>query len=130
MNWKLPRTATALLAVLTLGAAGPQALAPAEGGLWEVSGSARGQDARSICIASPVELAVWEHRGGRCTRVVISDEGNKTTIHYTCASGGFGRSDMTLLTPRSLRVATQGLSDGAPFIYVLNARRVGNCARR
>jgi hypothetical protein len=115
---------------LTIGAADPRALGPAEGGLWEVSVSARGADARNVCIANPVELAVWEHRGGRCTRVVISDEGDKTTIHYTCAKGGFGRSDMTLLTPRSLRVATQGISDGAPFNYVLHARRVGNCARR
>lgn len=125
-----PKAALALIAALTIGATDPRALSAAEGGLWEVSGSARGADARTVCIASPVELGVWEHRGGRCTRVVISDEGDKTTIHYTCGKGGFGRSDMTLLTPRSLRVATQGISDGAPFNYVLHARRVGNCARR
>lgn len=134
MNWTtlqaLKPALGSLAAVLAIGAAEPRLLAAAEGGLWEVSVSARGQAARNICIANPVELAVWEHRGARCTRDIIADEGDRATIHYTCAKGGFGRSDMTLLTPRSLRIATQGISDGAPFNYVLHARRVGNCARR
>ena len=83
-----------------------------------------------MCLADPVALAQWEHRGGRCTRVIISDQGNKAVIHYTCADGGFGRSEMTLVTPRTLRIATQGISRDGPFNYVLHARRVGNCAAR
>lgn len=116
---------------LCLAAAAPRALAPAAGGLWEVGKSAQGTGARPTCVADPVMLSQWEHRGGRCTRLIISDEGNKTIIHYTCADGGFGRSEMTLVTPRTLRVATQGIkrNDG-PFNYVLHARRVGNCAPR
>ena len=34
-----------------------------------------------------------------------------------------------MLTPRSLRIETQGISDSLPFNYVLQARRVGDCAK-
>jgi hypothetical protein len=34
-----------------------------------------------------------------------------------------------VLTPRSLRIATQGISGGLPFNYVLQARRVDDCAK-
>lgn len=115
---------------LCLAMAAPRALAPAAGGLWEVGQSAKGDGARPICIASPVVLSQWEHRFARCTRVIISDAGSKTVIHYTCADWGFGRSEMTLVTPRTLRIATQGISRDGPFNYVLHARRVGNCRPR
>ena len=51
----------------------------------------------------------------------------RAEIHYTCQSGAFGQSNVELLTPRSLRIETQGISDNAPFHYVLQARRLGNC---
>ena len=60
---------------------------------------------------------------------MISDTAASTTvIEYKCASGGFGQSKMTLMTPRSLRIETQGISAGLPFNYVIQARRVANCA--
>jgi hypothetical protein len=37
---------------------------------------------------------------------------------------------VTLITPRSLRIDTQGISGGYPFHYQIHARRVGNCAAR
>jgi hypothetical protein len=61
--------------------------------------------------------------------MVIADRGTHAVIHYTCADGGFGRSDVTLITPRTLRIVTQGISGGQPFHYQLHARRVGNCPR-
>lgn len=112
---------------LALTAAGPRALQPAAPGVWEVSRSADGRDGFRTCITDVAQLAQWEHRHGRCTRVVISDVGTKAVIHYTCADGGFGRSEMTLLTPRTLRISTQGISASYPFAYTLHARRVGNC---
>ena len=122
-----------LAAVLGLSAAGllaavqPRALAPATGGLWDVSQSATGHDATRLCVPTPDVLAQFEHRNARCTRVVIRDRGTSTEIHYTCADGGFGRSVMTLVTPRSLTIDTQGISGGLPFHYKLYARRMGNC---
>ena len=114
--------ATALIA-----ASSPRALAPASGGLWEVSRSATGHGATRVCVPSAELLAQFEHRQGRCTRVIIKDVGSEALIHYTCANGGFGQSKVTLLTPRSLTIDTQGIADNLPFHYQLYARRVGNC---
>ena len=111
-------------------AAGPRALAPASGGKWQVAHNARGGAAQDLCIADPILFAQWEHRSQRCERTILSDRGNKTVISYTCGDGGFGRSEMTLLTPRTLRIATQGIAAGAPFNHVIHARRVGDCAVR
>lgn len=116
-----------LIAFAAGAASSPRALAPAAGGLWEVSRTADGHGAQRICIASPEVLAQYEHRARRCTRVVVSDTGTTATIHYTCPAGGFGNSKVTLVTPRSLKIDTQGISEGLPFHYQLYARRVGEC---
>jgi hypothetical protein len=105
----------------------PRALAPAMGGLWEVSRSATGHNPTRICVATPDLLAQFEHRQQRCRRKVVSDSGTDALISYNCTSGGFGQSKMTLITPRTLRIDTQGISDNLPFHYQLHARRIGNC---
>jgi len=125
-NFGLPAAAGA--AALLLGAAGlPPVLAKA-GGLWEVSKSASGQGGERQCVAEPAALAQWEHRTGRCTRNVLSSTAEQAVIHYTCSGGDFGHSQVRVLTPRTLRIETQGISGGLPFSYVLHARRVGDCA--
>ncbi|HEX6741206.1 MAG TPA: hypothetical protein VF079_05360 [Sphingomicrobium sp.] len=119
------------VALVTLAAAQrPAALAQAGGGLWEVSGVPGARVAPRLCVADPAMLAQFEHRRQACTRVVISDTPPSTVIHYTCALGGFGRSRLTMITPRSIRIETQGISGDLPFNYVLQARRVGECPQR
>jgi hypothetical protein len=59
--------------------------------------------------------------------VVIRDLPTRTEIHYTCVGGGFGQSKIERMTPRSLRVETQGIAGSAPFNYVFQARRIGEC---
>ena len=116
--------------VLALGAAGrPSSLARVEGGLWEIDRLGPGERPR-ICVADPMTLASYEHRGRTCTRVVISERPEGALVHYTCAGGGFGRSKIDVLTPRSIRIETQGISDDLPFNYVIQARRVGECPRQ
>ena len=105
----------------------PRALAPAAGGLWEVSTSATGHNPTRVCVPSVDVLAQFEHRNGRCTRSVIRDNGTNAEISYTCTDGGFGHSAVTLVTPRSLTIDTQGISGGLPFHYKLYARRMGDC---
>ena len=116
-------------AVLALGGAQrpPRALAQASPGIWELSGLPGAQRPSRQCLADLSVLAQIEHRGRSCTRVVISDAPTRTVIHYTCTDGGFGQSQLTALTPRSLRIETQGISNKAPFNYVVQARRVGSC---
>lgn len=122
---RLGRASAAAALLVLSGADSPSILTTAEPGLWEVVRS--GSKPRQICVAQVASLAQLEHRGGTCTRVVIRESGSRATIHYTCTGNGFGESEMTLLTPRSIRVETQGISRGAPFNYVVQARRTGNC---
>jgi hypothetical protein len=114
--------------LLLLGAATrPGILGQTSGGLWEVSGAPGSSEPKRLCIADPGLLAQFEHRTATCTRVVIREQGTSAEVHYTCPGGGFGQTTMTLLTPRSLRIHTQGISGAAPFNYLLQARRLGTC---
>jgi hypothetical protein len=108
-------------------AAPPAALRSISGGVWEVSRSATGNGAVRECVAEPAALSQWEHRGMACTRVILSDKPGELLIHYTCPAGDFGRAKMTVITPRTLRIETQGIHSGEPFFYNLHARRVGDC---
>ena len=73
-------------------------------------------------------LARFEHRAKLCSVKTLRDAGSTAEINYSCQGAGFGESQVTVLTPRSLRISTQGISDGLPFNYTLQARRVGDCA--
>lgn len=116
---------SALVAALAIGAASASVFANAEPGLWEISKA--GSPAVKLCVPNLAVLAQYEHRNARCSRSIIRDDGAQATVHYSCAGGDFGQSDVTLVTPRSLTIRTQGISAGAPFKYTLIARRAGNC---
>ena len=118
------------LAALMLGAATLPPIIAGSGGLWEVSRSATGANAERKCVPAAAVLAQWEHRNARCTRTVVSSAATESVVHYTCPGAGFGQSKITLITPRSLKIDTQGISDNLPFHYQLYARRVGDCGAR
>ena len=114
--------------VLLAAAVRPTALDKTSPGLWELSGLPNAGTAFRQCVADTAALARVEHRGHSCTQVVIRDAPSSTEIHYTCTNGGFGRSKLTVLTPRSMRIETQGISANYPFNYTIQARRIGNCS--
>jgi hypothetical protein len=113
---------------LLVAAAQPSALAQTSPGLWEIDGLPKARAPIRQCVANTALLARVEHNGQACKQIVISDTETSTVIEYTCTGGGFGRSKLTLLTPRSLRIETQGISANYPFNYVIQARRVGECS--
>jgi hypothetical protein len=118
------------LALASLALAAATTLPPTiagSGGLWELSRSATGTNPERRCVPQAAVLAQWEHRRAQCTRVVISATAAEAVIHYTCTGRGFGQSRLKVITPRTLRIETQGISEGFPFNYVLHARRVGDC---
>ncbi|MFC7536870.1 DUF3617 domain-containing protein [Sphingomonas sp. GCM10030256] len=128
MTGRVAKSSVAASAAIVLIAAGaPLALRGVEGGRWEISRSASGAGASRLCVADVTALAQYEHRGQACTRMVLSDKGDETVIHYTCPAGDFGRTSITVITPRSLRLKTHGIHGRGPFDYTLYARRVGNC---
>ena len=117
------------IALILSAAALPQPLASGPA-VWEVSKSANGAGAERSCIANSAILAQWEHRRSQCTRTVISSSADQAVIEYSCPGGGFGRSHVRLVTPRTLRIETQGIADSYPFSYVLHARKIGQCPGR
>jgi hypothetical protein len=110
-------------------AAEPSTLANIAGGLWEISGAPGTHAPVRQCVGNVIALAEYEHRGRNCSRSVTSDNGTSAKINYKCGTAGFGESEIEVITPRSLRISTQGISDQAPFNYVLQARRVGECTK-
>ena len=118
------------LPAAALSAAPPSALTQIAGGIWEVSGAPGLQQPIRQCFADVLTLAQFEHRGRTCSRTVLSDSGASSVVNYSCGPADFGRSEIDVITPRSLRISTQGISDKMPFNYVIQARRVGECSQR
>lgn len=113
-------------ATMAVGASLPQAMAgPGE---WEIgkTASARGE---RICLPDPAILMQWEHRGKACRRTILNSTFDRAEVSYSCNSAGFGTSRVHVVTPRSIKIDTQGISGGLPFGYVIHARRIGDCGR-
>ena len=115
--------------VLLTAAQQPSALATTSAGDWELNGVQGNKGAVRQCVTDLMMLTQFEHRSQHCTSKVISDRGNSTVVQYSCGPAGFGRTQIDVLTPRSLRISTQGISDGLPFNYVMQARRMGDCTK-
>ena len=107
----------------------PSALVQAQPGVWEISGAPGAKAPVRQCVADIATLARFEHRAKTCTAKILKDDGSSTSIQYSCGGAGFGNSQIDVITPRSLRISTQGISDGLPFNYVLQARRIDDCPK-
>ena len=99
-------------------------------GLWEVSARADGHGAQRVCLQSLSTLLQWEHRDRRCEQRVLGSSPSGVRVDYNCGAADFGHSTLTVITPRTLKVETQGISASYPFQYTVHARRVGNCESR
>lgn len=113
--------------MLLMAATQPAGLAQAQPGLWEISGAPGSSAPVRQCIAEIAALARFEHRAHACSSRVLRAGETFTAIDYSCGGAGFGHSEIAVLTPRSLRISTQGISGGLPFNYVLQAHRVDDC---
>jgi hypothetical protein len=103
-----------------------EALELLERGRWQIQDSAGGPP-RSICLRDPVAFVQLEHGGASCGQEVLASEAGAATIQYTCPGRGFGHTSIRVETPRLARIDTQGLIDGRPFAYRVEARKVGTC---
>jgi hypothetical protein len=120
----------AMSGLFLVGAAPPQprALASIEPGLWEVSRSATGRNPARLCLRDVQELALVGHPGERCTRTILSDRPGELLLDLNCPRNEFARSRISVTTPRSLKIETQGIHGGAPFAMTFFARRTGTCS--
>jgi hypothetical protein len=121
--------AGAMLLALTA-ASRPMVLTRVSGGLWEFSGLHGAPAPQRICVPNTADFSQIEHRSVPCSRTVIRETGSTAEVHYSCSGGRFGQTNLSLITPRSLRIETQGISSDGPFHHVVQARRVGECAAK
>jgi hypothetical protein len=103
-------------------------LAGVKPGLWEVSRTARGDRPARICLRDVGQLASYAHDPARCTRTVLRNQPGTVVMELSCGAD-FGRSTLTVTTPRSLKLETQGIRRGEPYDQTYYARRVGECRR-
>ena len=101
------------------------AFAKIERGRWQLRGA--DGEPRSICLGDPAVLVQLEHQGVRCEHEVLASDASGATVQYSCPARGFGHTSIRLETPRLARIDTQGLVDGRPFSYRVEARKVGTC---
>jgi hypothetical protein len=114
-------------ALILIGAQQPALFSQTAPGLWEIRGISGAKVFARECVADTALLARYEHRSRSCTVKVTSDNRDSAVVDYSCGGAGFGHTKIDLITPRSLRIETQGVSDNLPFNYALQARRVGDC---
>lgn len=117
----------AIAAIALLAAEQAPTLSQAQPGQWELAGAPGSKTPVRQCVSDIQSLARFEHRGKNCSSQVTSQRGSSTVVRYQCGSSDFGQSQIDVITPRSLRISTQGISDGLPFNYVLQAHRIGDC---
>jgi hypothetical protein len=100
-----------------------------ESGSWELRLREPGGDVQRVCLRDGRGLIQLRHQGDACERLIINDGANEVTVQYTCRGQGFGRTHIRLETARLAQIETQGIADGLPFAYNMEARRIGDCAR-
>jgi hypothetical protein len=82
---------------------------------------------RDICVGDPRLLVQLRHGGAACSRFVVADEPKVATVSYTCPGNGSGRTSLRLSEAGLLRIDSQGIADKAPFAFVAEVRRSGEC---
>lgn len=103
-------------------------LAKLEKGRWQIREVDGATEPASLCLGDPAALLRFEHRtANNCASEVVQSAAASATVQYSCEGQGFGHSQLRVETPRSVRIETQGISNGRPFSYRLQAQRVGAC---
>ena len=104
------------------------ALTKLEKGRWQVRDLDGATPPASVCLGDPAVLLRFEHRAEpSCAIELLDSKAASRTVQYRCSTRGFGHSHLRVETPRSVRIDTQGFSNGRPFSYRLEARRIGAC---
>src|SRR6476646_7064583 len=87
----------------------PPTFAQAQPGMWEIDGAPGTKTPIHQCVSDVTSLARFEHRSKNCSAKVLKNAGSTTAIEYSCGAAGFGHSEIQVLTPRSLKISTQGI---------------------
>lgn len=95
-------------------------------GGWELRFREGGM--QRICLADAMRLLQLKHPDIPCDRVVVEDTPSAVTVQYTCRGRGYGRTRVRRESAQLVQVEAQGISDGLPFEFSAEGRRVGTCS--
>jgi|TARA_R100000049_G_C1945926_1_gene91068 hypothetical protein len=96
-------------------------------GTWEIRERGEGATTRRFCLKRESDLVQLRHRGMRCGRNVIDDNGVSATVHYSCNGNGYGQTDIRWESPELIQLRSTGIERGSPFSFEAEGRRVGDC---
>jgi len=105
------------------------ALATIAHGEWQLRERDPHAQPRRLCVNDPGVLIQLQHNGDQCSQFVVENSRQRATVHYTCVGHGYGRTTVSVETPRLFRLESQGIRDGLPFAVDMEARRIGDCVR-
>ena len=97
-----------------------------EVGRWELRERTASQSQRQ-CLPSGRRLIQLRHPGAHCDMFVVEDGSTQVVVQYTCQGHGYGRTRVRRETNRLVQIDSQGLADGLPFEFSVEARRIGDC---
>ncbi len=98
-----------------------------EGGRWELRERTASQPERR-CVPSGRQLIQLRHPGAQCGTYVVEDGPGQVVVQYICQGHGYGRTRVRRETNRLVQIDSQGVADGLPFEFSVEARRTGDCA--
>lgn len=107
--------------------AAPLALSTLEPGQWDFRSRDPGEPTLHLCIRDMLTLLQLRHRGQVCSRYVLEDGQERTSIAYNCPKTGHGRTELRVETSKLIQIDSQGVADGYPFAMSLEGRRVSAC---
>ncbi len=121
-----------LAGVLSLGAGDAPVLAMldrVEPGQWDLLAHDTRAGIQSLCLRDGRRLIQLRHPDLACDHVILQDQPNEVTVQYSCPGRGYGRTHIRRETPHLLQIEAQGIAQGFPFEFAVEARRTGDCPR-
>lgn len=97
-------------------------------GSWELRTRGEG-GVENVCVRDGRQLIQLRHQSDTCRSLVIEDTPTQVTVQYTCPGKGYGRTRIRRETAQLAQIDTQGIVDGSPFAFVVEARWAGQCSR-
>lgn len=98
-----------------------------EAGEWELRDRGEEAQTRKLCVTDLRQLLQPQHPGPVCRNFVVTDSAQAASVTYDCAAAGNGRTDLRVETSHLVQIRSQGVSQGAPFAFAAEGRRIGAC---
>lgn len=126
-QWRVALAGAFIFAGSIGAAPGVVALNGLAAGQWQLRES--DGSVRSLCLGDANQLLQLRHGGAACKVTVLDNSPGRAMVHYSCAGAGYGRTTVTVETPRLVRVDTQGVAEGQAFSLDFEGRNTGACQR-